>query len=221
MQSSITDVLVSDKQQVKTTPQNMSDWFDTKAYPVQRSAYDWSLTLIEEGLIKLGLGKTDVPTNAQVDQVFSLIKLIKPYIRTMWDSADQSMQLLRSGEAPMSWVWNRIGRDIVAEDPERYAVTWTDGFYEPAYDVVVKGAPHQDLAFEYLKWYATHPKEQGAWATKMSYGVASAEAQKLIDPAAAAWLPESHPSDLREANYEWWADNDEEMTKRYNNVMGA
>ena len=169
----------------------------------------------------MGLAPDAVPTAAEEDELFAHMETLKPYLRTLWDSADQSLQLLRTGEAGIGQLWNRIARDLTREDPERFVAVWTGCYYGPAYSVVMKGAPHMDRAFEYLEWYATHPEAQAEWVSVLSYGVASSEAQQYIDPASLEWLPESHMEALKTTNDRWWVDNEEELTKRYQNIMSA
>jgi putative spermidine/putrescine transport system substrate-binding protein len=161
------------------------------------------------------------PTADEVDKAFALIQKIQPSLRTLWDSGEQSMQLMRSGEVTIMPIWNRPARKLSEESPGKFTVNWKDAAYGPAYIVVVKGAPHKALAFQYLEYYATHPEAQAKWSSTTSYGVANPKALANIDPEAKAWLPESHLQDLIHGNVPWWIENQESLVKRWRQVISG
>jgi spermidine/putrescine-binding protein len=161
------------------------------------------------------------PTDAEVDQAFALIEKIQPSLRTLWDSGEQSMQIMRSGEAAITPIWNRPARKLSEETPGKWTVNWKDAPYGPAYIVVVKGAPHKELAFQYLEYYATHPEAQAKWSDTTSYGVANPKALSSISPAAIAWLPESHLQDVIHGNVPWWIEKRDSLIKRWRQIIGG
>lgn len=220
MQSSIASPYICNNEKVKACPQNAADFFDVEKFPGDRSAYNNPYDMLVMAFYALGV-KDRTPTPQETDQAFALVQKVQPSLRTLWESADQSSQLMRSGEVSIMAIWNRPARRLVEENPGKWTVVWKDAGYEPAYTVVIKNAPHKENAFKYLEWYATHPKQQAKWASTTSYGVASAAALKEIDPEAVKWLPESHLKDLAPGNIQWWLDNTDALVKRWRQVIGG
>jgi putative spermidine/putrescine transport system substrate-binding protein len=221
MQSSINDTLVCDKTKVKACPKTVADFFDVDRFPGKRTHYNDAYSVVGTALAALGVEPGTAPTEAQVDEAFELIERVKPEFSTLWESADQSMQLVRSGEAPIAIVWNRPARVLSDEDQDRYEVSWDGFLYAPAYDVVPKGAPHVDRSWEYLKWYATHPKNQAAWSTTTSYGVANPAAIEQVAPEARKWLPESHLDELNRGYQSWWEENSDAISQRWQEAISG
>jgi putative spermidine/putrescine transport system substrate-binding protein len=220
MLSSIASPIICNNEKVKACPANAAEFFDVDKFPGDRSAYNSPFDLLVMALKAVGVGDR-APTAEEVDQAFALIQKIQPSLRTLWDSGEQSMQLMRSGEVAIMPIWNRPARKLSEEMPGKWTVNWTDAAYGPAYIVVVKDAPHKALAFQYLEYYATHPKAQAKWSDTTSYGVANPKALADISPAAIAWLPESHLKDVIHGNVQWWIDNRDALVKRWRQVIGG
>ncbi|TXH35591.1 MAG: extracellular solute-binding protein [Rhodospirillaceae bacterium] len=220
MLSSIANPIICNNEKVKACPSNAAEFFDTDKFPGERSADSNVFDMLILALKAVGVGDR-APTDEELDKAFALIEKVQPSLRTLWDSGEQSMQIMRNGEAVITQIWNRPARKLVEESPGKYTVNWQDAPYGPAYIVVVKGAPHPKLAFQYMEYYATHPEQQAKWSSTTSYGVANPKALASIDPAAKEWLPESHLKSVTHGNIEWWIENQKAMVQRWRQVIGG
>jgi putative spermidine/putrescine transport system substrate-binding protein len=220
MLSSIASPIICNNEKVKACPASAAEFFDVDKFPGDRSAYSSPFDMLVMALKAVGVNDR-APTDAEVDQAFALIRKIQPSLRTLWDSGEQSMQIMRSGEAAITPIWNRPARKLSEETPGKWTVNWKDAPYGPAYIVVVKGAPHKELAFQYLEYYATHPEAQAKWSDTTSYGVANPKALSSISPAAIAWLPESHLQDVIHGNVPWWIEKRDSLIKRWRQIIGG
>jgi putative spermidine/putrescine transport system substrate-binding protein len=220
MLSSIASPIICNNEKVKACPASAAEFFDVDKFPGDRSAYSSPFDMLVMALKAVGVNDR-APTDAEVDQAFALIRKIQPSLRTLWDSGEQSMQIMRSGEAAITPIWNRPARKLSEETPGKWTVNWKDAPYGPAYIVVVKGAPHKELAFQYLEYYATHPDAQAQWSSTTSYGVANPKALDKIAPEAIKWLPESHLQDVIHGNVPWWIENRESLVKRWREVISG
>lgn len=220
MLSSIATPIICNKELVKACPSNAAEFFDIENFPGDRAAYTDPFGTLTMALHVLGVDDR-APTPEETDQAFALIEKIQPSLRTLWGSGEESMQLMRSGEAQIALIWNRPARTLSQESPDKYVVAWDGVNYVPAYIVVVKGAPHKELAFQYLEFYATHPENQAAWSSTTSYGIAHPDALDLVTPEAKAWLPETHLEGLVGGNVQWWTENRDELVKRWRQTIGG
>lgn len=218
MLSSIASPFICNNEKVAACPSNAAEFFDIDKFPGDRSAYTNPFDTLILALKALGVGDR-APTADEVDQAFALIEKIQPSLRTLWDSGEQSMQLMRSGEVAIMPIWNCPARTLSEETPGKWTVNWKDAPYGPAYIVVVKGAPHKELAFQYLEYYATHPEQQASWSSTTSYGVANPKALASITPEAIAWLPETHLEDVLHGNVQWWIENRDSLVQRWRQVI--
>lgn len=220
MLSSIANPIICNNEKVKACPGNAAEFFDVEKFPGDRSGSGNGFDVLILALKAVGVADR-APSDEELDKAFALIKQVQPALRTLWDSGEQSMQIMRNGEATISQIWNRPARTLSEEKPGKYTVTWQDAPYGPAYIVVVKGAPHKDLAWKYLEYYATHPDAQAKWSSTTSYGVANPKALDKVDAKAKPWLPESHLSEVTHGDVNWWTENNQALVKRWRQVIGG
>ena len=99
--------------------------------------------------------------------------------RSTWPSGgrtgDQSQQVFRDQEVDMGLLWD--GRAAGRESTR--ASTWRSPSRERPSRAISSWCRRmlrtQAAAFEFLRWYATHPVEGGKWIREMGYGVANPE----------------------------------------------
>lgn len=220
MLSSIATPIICNQERVKACPSNAAEFFDVENFPGDRTIYSGGFDTLVLALKAIGVSGR-APTDEELDQAFSLIEKIQPSLRTLWSSGEESMQIMRSGEAVIGRIWNRPARVLSEEATDKWTVSWKDAPYGPAYIVVVKDAPNKDVAFQYLEYYATHPEQQAKWSSTTSYGVANPKALDEITPEAQVWLPESHLDDLVQGDIQWWIEERDSLIRRWRQVIGG
>jgi putative spermidine/putrescine transport system substrate-binding protein len=79
---------------------------------------------------------------------------------------------------------------------------------------VAKGARNRDVAFRYIN-SCLNPERQANFAKIMTYSPVVKAADKLIPADIKKVLPDPANPDNCIENLEWWADKNEELTKRF------
>ena len=83
--------------------------------------------------------------------------------------------------------------------------------------VVPTKAPNAAAAFEFLRWYATHPEEGGKWIQAMGYGVANPKAYEYVPEKIAkrnAYYPPNFAKGFM-VNTRWTSQNRADLVKRW------
>lgn len=133
------------------------------------------------------------------------VKLIaaKPVVKTYWDNGDQLLQLLRSGEVWAASAWEQAGWKLHAENPDidylapsSGALAWVDTFAIPARSENVDGA---------YKWinFMMRPENAAFFTNRETYGTASKDAVKFLQPEIAANFTRGLPPAVL-ANINWY-----------------
>jgi spermidine/putrescine transport system substrate-binding protein len=133
------------------------------------------------------------------------VKLIaaKPVVKTYWDNGDQLLQLLRSGEVWAASAWEQAGWKLHAENPDidylapsSGALAWVDTFAIPARSENVEAA--------YL-WinFMMRPENAAFFTNRETYGTASKDAVKFLEPEIAANFTRGLPPEVL-ANINWY-----------------
>ena len=127
----------------------------------------------------------------------------KPVVKTYWDNGDQLLQLLRSEEVWAASAWEQAGWKLNAENPNidyiaptSGALGWVDTFALPAKSENVSGA---------YKWinFMLRPENAAFFTNKETYGTASKDAVKFLDPAIAANFTRCLPPEVL-AKVNWY-----------------
>ncbi len=123
---------------------------------------------------------------AFLDDMEKILIAGKPVVKTYWDNGDQLLQLLRSEEVWAASAWEQAGWKLHAENPNidylaptSGALAWIDTFAIPAQSENVSGA---------YKWinFILKPENAAFFTNRETYGTASKDAVKFLNPDIAA-----------------------------------
>jgi putative spermidine/putrescine transport system substrate-binding protein len=135
-------------------PKSMADFFDVKKFPGRRALWNQPSGMIEAAALSLGTPRnkvyeflsTEKGRNAAMDQLTKLA----PSVSVWWGSGAQSAQLVKDSEVDMIIAWG--GRVQGAIDAgANWAYTFSDAQLGTDGYVVLKGAPHREVAMRFLK----------------------------------------------------------------------
>lgn len=224
LQSTIATIIVCNPDEVEACPRTPAELFDVENFPGPRMMYNDPYYLIMSALLADGRSPENLfpITDADVDRAFELLEEIAPSVRVWWTSADQSQQAMQNGEAVMGLIWNGpAGR--LAETSPTMEFSWEGGTLSTAWTSVVKDAPDKDAAFAYLEWYANNPEAQAAWASRTGYGVANPEAVDYLTEQEAQFsvMNPENSAGLALGDGQWWVENREELTERWQEIIGG
>jgi putative spermidine/putrescine transport system substrate-binding protein len=216
------NVIVCNTDKMKSCPANMAQFYDTKMFPQPRMfAGILSIEAATTAEVAAGMpiSKTST-TPIDVKAVIKTLEALKPKIKVFWQSGDQQVQAMRSGQVSMGIMWSNRAYELAAQGV-KVKVVWLDGAYEPSFWTVLAGAPHEQVAFKLLAWIADHPKNEAQWAKEIHISVPN--------PAALNYIPKSFSEQLADnpinykqmavPNFAWYAQHGTELDTAYENFL--
>jgi putative spermidine/putrescine transport system substrate-binding protein len=198
-------------------PKNWEEFFDTKKYPGKRAFWKYVTGgAFEAALLADGVKPEDLYP-LDLDRAFKKLDTIKDDI-VWYDTGDEQVQLVSSGEAPLVQAWNgRITQ--AAEEGQPVANEYNENLISYDQVVVPKGYPNKDLAMDWMEWFLSHPKAQADDAVASGYGTASPKALDELDEDVKKDLAGSDDVNDKSAgliDYGYWAKNYDDVTEKFN-----
>ncbi|MDQ0419468.1 extracellular solute-binding protein [Rhizobium sp. CRIBSB] len=205
-------VIGCNKDAAGTCPKTWADLFDTAKFPGKRAFYKWSAPgVIEAALLADGVA-ADKLYPLDLDRAFKKLDTIKADI-IWWDGGAASQQLLASGEAPFGSFWN--GRlTALAATGVTVETSWDQNITAADSLVVPKGTKNKDAAMKFIA-HATADMQQSLFAMATGYAPTNLDANLLMDEAVRKTLPDMQAESQVNADMNYWADNRDEIGKRW------
>jgi putative spermidine/putrescine transport system substrate-binding protein len=211
-------VMAYNGDKLKTAPTTWADFWDTKKFPGKRGMRKGARYNLEFALMADGVKPADVykvlATKDGAERAFKKLTELKPNIQ-WWEAGAQPPQFLVAGDVVLSTVYN--GRiDAANREGKNLRITWTGGIYDLDYWVIPKGSPNKDAAVKFIA-FASTADAQAAYAKNIAYGPTNNKALAKLDSDTLANLPTS-PANAKDAlqfNIKFWADQGEELEKRF------
>lgn len=205
-------VIGCNKDVAGTCPKTWADLFDTAKFPGKRAFYKWSAPgVIEAALLADGVA-ADKLYPLDLDRAFKKLDSIKADI-VWWDGGAASQQLLASGEAPFGSFWN--GRlTALAATGVTVETSWEQNITAADSLVVPKGSKNKDAAMKFIA-HATADMQQSLFAMATGYAPTNLDANLLMDEAVRKTLPDMQAESQVNADMSYWADNRDEIGKRW------
>ncbi len=211
-------VMAYNGDKLKEAPRTWADFWNTKKVPGKRglrkgARYNLEFALMADG-VKAGDVYKVLATKAGADRAFKKLGELKPSIQ-WWEAGAQPPQFLVAGDVVMTSAYN--GRiDAAQREGKNLKISWTGGIYDLDYWTIVKGTPNKDAAYKFIA-YASTPDAQAEYARHIAYGPTNNKALAKLDAKVLAMLPTA-PANARDAlqfNIKFWADQGEELEKRF------
>ena len=211
-------VMAYNGDKLKTGPATWADFWDVKKFPGKRGMRKGARYNLEFALMADGVKSADVykvlATKEGADRAFKKLGELKPSIQ-WWEAGAQPPQFLVAGDVVMATAFN--GRiDAAQREGKNLKISWTGGIYDLDYWVIPKGAPNKELSMKYIT-LAASPDAQAEYAKNISYGPTNNKALAKLDAKTLALLPTSPATskDALQFNVKFWADQGEELEKRF------
>lgn len=211
---------------VKEAPTSINDVFDLEKIPGKRSLEKKPIGNLEWALIADGVSPDEVydvlETEEGVDRALAKLDTIKDSV-IWWDKGAQTPQLLADGEIVMGSTYNGRLFSVIEEEKQPIAMMWDWQVFDLDGWVIPKGAPHREAVEKYLA-FATDTQRLADQAKYISYGPARASSAAMVGKHAtldidmAPHMPTA-PDNAKNTllfNYEFWADNRDDLTERFN-----
>ena len=210
-----------DSSKMSNGPKTIADFFDTSGFPGKRGMRKSPKANLEMALAADGVAPGDIydvlSTPEGVDRAFAKLDTIKDDV-VWWEAGAQPPQLLADGEVSMTTAYNGRIFNAVASEDKPFEIYDLDLF------IIPKGAKNKELAMDFIA-FATDTKRLADQASWISYGPTRKSSSPLVgsfhnkpDLAMGPQMPTA-PSNFKTAiqnDFEWWADNQDEMNERFN-----
>ena len=196
-------------------PETWGDLFDTKRFPGKRTIGDNPAPSLEVALLADGV-PIDKLYPLDVDRALKKLTTIKPDL-ILWSTNSQSQQLFVDGEVTLGLILNGRAYDA-AQKGAPIAVSWEQNVQSIDYLVVPRGSRNRDAAMHLIDTM-TIAGNQAKLANMIAYAPTNPEAFKGIDPKIEPWLSTA-PDNTKQGfivNAEYWRDNLQPLTERWNN----
>jgi putative spermidine/putrescine transport system substrate-binding protein len=223
-------VFAYDSSVTKNAPTSMADFYDLENFPGKRGMRKSAKANLEMALAADGVAAADIydvlSTEEGVDRAFAKMDTIKADV-VWWEAGAQPPQLLADGEVAMTTAYNgRIFNAVAAED-KPFEIVWDAQILDFDLWVIPKGAKNKDAALEFLA-FSTATEQLAAQASYISYGPARKSSAPLVGTYATkpelAMGPQMPTSTENLAtaivnDFEFWADNADELNERFNSWL--
>ena len=209
-----------DASKLSPGPTSAADFFDLQRFPGKRAIRKGPKYALELALEGDGVPVDKVydvlRTPEGVDRAFKKLKSIKPNL-LFFESGGQAIQLLASGEASMVLAFN--GRVTAADqtDHRNFKFIWPGSIYAVDNWVILKNSPNKAEALKFID-FASRAAQQKILPRYVAYGPTNTDATAALDPKIAKELP-TYPENMKDAlkiDADFWTDNIESLTERFN-----
>ena len=214
---------------VSEPPTSINDVFDLEKIPGKRALEKKPIGNLEWALIADGVDPADVydvlSGDEGVDRALAKLDTIKDSV-IWWDKGAQTPQLLADGEIVMGSTYNGRLFSVIEEEKQPIAMMWDWQVFDLDGWVIPKGAPHREEVLKYVN-FATDTQRLADQAKFISYGPARASSAAMVGKHAtlgidmAPHMPTA-PDNAKNTllfNYEFWADNRDDLTERFNSWL--
>lgn len=198
-------------------PQSWADFFDVQRFPGPRALPDtgdreWWVplaALMADGVARDKLFPMDL------DRAYRKLDQLKPHVAAWWKSGDNSMQVLRGGDAVTTMVYS--SRAVPLAKSGEFEFTWNQAIRDVGNWAILKGGPNTQNALRFLEFFVQNPQEHVAFSEKVSFDSNNREAPGLVPAEERRFRPSSPENweKLVVADYEWIAPHRAAMRERW------
>ncbi|SOE16462.1 putative spermidine/putrescine transport system substrate-binding protein [Hoeflea halophila] len=208
-------------------PTDICAVFDLENFPGKRSLEKRPINNLEWALLCDGVAKDDVynvlETEEGVAQALAKLATIKDQV-VWWSAGAETPQLLADGEVVMGSTYNGRLFSVIEEQDQPVKMLWDAQVFDLDGWIIPTGLSEERLnrAKHYVK-FATDTQRLADQAKYISYGPARQSSAPLVGKHAELGIEMGPhmPTDPANAkntflyNYEWWADNRDDLDAKF------
>ena len=200
-------------------PWTIRDFFDVEKFPGKRGLRKTPRVNLEWALMADGVPTRQVyevlATEEGVDRAFRKLDVLKPHT-VWWEAGAQPPQLLADGEVVMTSAYNGRLYNAMVKEKKPFVIIWDGQVWDIDLWGIVKGTPSLATALEFVI-FSTDTVQLANQAKYISYGPVRRSSMDLVDPKVKPHLPTSPDnfSNSLQNDFEWWADNQQDMDERF------
>ena len=206
---------------------SLVDFFDVKKFPGKRGLRKGPKANLEFALMADGVPANKVyamlATEEGLNRAFAKLDSIKDSV-VWWEAGAQPPQLLADGEVVMTTAYNGRIFNAVAAEGKPFEIVWDGQIWDLDLWVIPKGTKNLKTALEFVA-YTTGTQPLADQASWISYGPVRKSSSPLVgsyhnkpELKMAAHMPTA-PENFKAAlqnDFEFWADNQDQLNERFN-----
>lgn len=201
-------------------PKTWADFWDTTKFPGKRGLRKGPKYALEFALMADGVPADQVyevlSGEGGVDRAFKKLDELKADI-IWWDAGAQPLQLLSSGQVVMTSAYNGRISGINRSEGKKFGFVFPGSVYAIDSWVILKDSPNKEAAMDFIA-YSSKAENQAKLPEFIAYGLPNLGATKLVPEQFQKELPTTEEN-LKGAvalDVDFWTDNSEELTQRFN-----
>jgi putative spermidine/putrescine transport system substrate-binding protein len=207
--------------------ETMADFFDTAKFPGKRGLRKGPKPNLEMALMADGVPASEVyglmNTEAGIQRAFDKLDTIRDSV-IWWEAGAQPPQLLADGEVAMTTAYNGRIFNAVAAEGKPFVIVWDGQVWDLDLWVIPKGASNMAETLDFIN-FSTGTQALADQASWISYGPVRKSSAALVgsyhnqpDLDMAGHMPTA-PENFKNAlqnDFEFWADNQDQLNERFN-----
>jgi len=204
-------------------PSTIADFWDLEKYPGRRGLRKVPRVNLEWALLSDGVAREDVyatlSTKEGQDRAFAKLDEIKEHV-VWWEAGAQAPQMLADHEVVMTTAYNGHLYNAMHKEGKDFEIMWGPQVFDIDTYVVVKGAPNEKAALDFLK-FCTSAEALADITNYISYGPLRKSSAAFVNADILPHLPTA-PENFKTAliyDTDFWADNVDTLTERFNSWL--
>ncbi|MCH9671601.1 MAG: ABC transporter substrate-binding protein [Gammaproteobacteria bacterium] len=210
---------------LKDKPTSVCALFDLEKYPGKRSLEKRPINNVEWALLCDGVPASEIystlSTEAGVKRALAKLSTIKDHV-VWWSAGAETPQRLADGEVVIGSTYNGRLFALIEEQKQPVAILWDWQVFDLDGWIIPKGTKNLAEVKKYLR-FATDTQRLADQAKYISYGPARKSSAPLVGKHASLGIEMAPhmPTDPKNAkttllyNYEWWADNRDDLNVKF------
>lgn len=201
-------------------PKSWADFWDVEKFPGKRGLRKGAKYALEIALMADGVPKEEVydvlATPEGVDRAFKKLDELRPNL-IWWEAGAQPLSMLQTGDVVMSAAFNGRITGLNRTEKTNLQLVWNESIYAVDSWVILKGAENKESGMDFIA-FANAPENLSRLPEFVAYGLPNKAAAAKVAPEFAKDLP-TNPDNLAVAlslDVDFWVDNSEELTQRFN-----
>ena len=201
-------------------PQSWADFWDVEKFPGKRGLRKSAKYSMEAALMADGVPPTEVydvlSTPEGVDRAFAKLDELRPNL-VWWEAGAQPLSMLQTGDVVMSSVYNGRITGLNRTEGTNLKLVWGQSIYAVDSWVILAGAENKDAGQDFIA-FANSPENLSKLPAQIAYGLPVKAAAEMVDAKFAPDLP-TYADNLAVSlslDVDYWVDNSEELTERFN-----
>lgn len=208
----------------------IEDFFDLGKFPGKRGIRNTPKVNLEMALIADGVPPSEVyaelSTPEGVDRAFRKLDTIRDEV-VLWEAGTDPPKMLADGKVVMSTAYNGTMFSMIRDEGMPFEINWDGQVLDMDFWVIPKGTRNKSLALDFIS-FATSTRPLAEQAKWIAYAPARKSSTPLLGLYGDGKTPLAPNMPTAPGNftngvlndYQFWADNHDELSERFSRWLG-